>query len=522
MSKARAGFSDFVETRGASLARSASLLELDAVEAEHAVVGALAWSSRHWGSLARDGNADEAVRQHLYTAVTTRWRRARTLDAVPAPSAITDDAPAERAALASLTNRQRAALVLTAFDSLSNAEVAALLRMKGADSQRLTEGAAAQFRRSAGVTQDAPLLPLLNLAASRVVPTGLVPAALAASRSSGRRYLAIAAAAVAVVAVAAMALLPSSGNEPEADPMAASIEQWGIPPEPPVARKLPSLVDEPIETASMAYISRGIPVVTDAVSGAARTVLSGRPIPEWYGLGTVSGPPRRASPWTQAVLSPDGGWLLLVQGRRGPAGVSDEDRPGATGELYLVRIATGEVTRLPDANPAAAPQGAYAIADTVLAWAPGGGAFACVCDRSVRVFDLEPTTPRTRMMSSTEPGFTDVAWGAEGLLGRRADGEWVLRTGGGINVGQLGRTDGLAASISTPPVYLTVGITSIYALGADSSPDGGHCVLWTADLSTPTEIAPLPEEDGKLCTPVALQPGRSGVLLVLGRGDVMV
>ena len=66
----------------------------------------------------------------------------------------------------------------------------------------------------------------------------------------------------------------------------------------------------------MAYIAQGVPVVTDAATGDARTVLSGRPTPEWYDGnvdGVVTGLLRRGPPWTQAVLSPDGQWLLLVQ-----------------------------------------------------------------------------------------------------------------------------------------------------------------------------------------------------------------
>jgi hypothetical protein len=40
-------------------------------------------------------------------------------------------------------------------------------------------------------------------------------------------------------------------------------------------------------------------------------------------------------------------------------------------------------------------------------------------------------------------------------------------------------------------------------------------VLWDEDFTEPVEVTPVPERDGDLCTPVALQPGRSAVLLVL-------
>jgi hypothetical protein len=40
-------------------------------------------------------------------------------------------------------------------------------------------------------------------------------------------------------------------------------------------------------------------------------------------------------------------------------------------------------------------------------------------------------------------------------------------------------------------------------------------VLWDAEFSDPVVVTPVPDRDGDLCTPVALQPARSGVMLVL-------
>ena len=79
----------------------------------------------------------------------------------------------------------------------------------------------------------------------------------------------------------------------------------------------------------------------------------------------------------------------------------------------------------------------------------------------------------------------------------------------------MGTADAAASSIDSPPVFLGVDVTSIYALGADTEPDGGRCVLWNADFTKPVEVTPVPERDGDLCTPLALQPGRTGVLLLL-------
>ncbi len=518
MAKAPAGFAEFVDTRAPALARTSSLLEMDDAVAEQALVTTLGWSARRWRAISRDGNAEAEVRHRLYGDLAGHWKRSGFLDAVPAATAVRDNASAERLALASLTNRQRACVVLSVFESLNDTDIASLLRIKRGDVDPLTHEAGTQLRRAAGVPPDAPLLPLLNAAASREAPNELEARALAASGSGNRRGLAIAAVAVVAtgaVVAGAVALQPEPDSGGAADAVAANIERWGIPAEPPLSRNLPTLVDEPIETASMAYISQGVPVVTDAATGTSRTVLSGRPTPEWYD-GGVNGVLRPGPPWTQAVLSPDGAWLLLVQaqGRPQRAGEPSFGRH-SPGDLYLVRISTGEVTPVRDANPAPQAVGRYSIADTVLAWAPGVGAFACVCDGRLSVFDLDKATPKARLKWATDEKFTDVAWGLEGLLGRRLSGGWVSQTRGGTAVSGLGDAAAVAASKSVPAVYLSVGITSIYALGADTTPDGGRCVLWDARFTSPVEVTPVPERDGRLCTPVALQPGRSGVLLAL-------
>ena len=405
--------------------------------------------------------------------------------------------------------------MLSAFESLNDDDIASLLRLKRDEVEPLTQDAAAQFRRAAGAPPDAPLLPLLNAAAVRDVPSDLTGRALAASRSGSRRGYAIAAATVAAVAavVAGAVLIAPGPNGSDPRPaVAANVDRWGIPAEPPGPRRLPSLAEQPIETASMAYVTQGVPIVTDAATGGARTVLGGSPQPEWYDGsvdGVVTGLLRRGPPWTQAVLSPDGQWLLLVQAPRDGRG------EGPTGQLYLVRVATGEVVPLPDADPVARSQGVASIADSVLAWAPGGGAFACVCDGRLRVFDLDKVTPVARAKWTTAAKYTDVAWGLEGLVGRRLSGVWVSETQGGAPLGSLGAAEAVAVSIAAPARYLSVGVTSIYALGADTDPDGGRCVLWDAAFTTPVEVTPVPERDGPLCTPVSLQPGRSGVLLVL-------
>ena len=74
----------------------------------------------------------------------------------------------------------------------------------------------------------------------------------------------------------------------------------------------------------MAFVTEGRPFVTDAATGAVRNVLPDQPQPQWYDgevNGVVTGLLRRGPPWSQAVLSPDGEWLLLVQATNGAAKV---------------------------------------------------------------------------------------------------------------------------------------------------------------------------------------------------------
>lgn len=513
MGKRDTEYTAFVDERGPALARTASLLEMDAAAADQALVATVGWASRRWRAISREGSVEAHVRQRLYRQLADRWRRSGTLHAVPPPESLVESTR-ERQALGALSNADRALVVLVGYESLSAREADAVLRL-GADDPEVALGSAnARFRSIAGAQPDAQLLPLLNAAALRDVPDDLAVKARAESRSSSRRAYAIAGVMVAsAAAVAGFALLaPSSGGSDPTSAVGANIDRWGVPAEPPGPEGLPSLAEEPIETASMAYVTDGVPIVTDAATSEARTVLGGRPQPEWYDGnvdGVVTGLLRPGPPWTQAVLSPDGQWLLLVQAPRAFKG------PRPTGELYLVRVASGEVVRLPDADPAASPRGVASIANSVLAWAPGGGGFACVCNGRLGVFDLDKVTPTARLKWSTEERFTDVAWGIEGLLGRQLSGGWVSETRGGVVLSGLGVADAVAASMRAPAFYLSVGVTSIYALGADTEPDGGRCVLWNADFSRPVEVQPVPDRDGPLCTAVSLQPGRSGVLLVL-------
>ena len=215
MANGPAGFAEFVDARGPALMRTASLLELDDAAAQDAVVVALGKAARQWRVLSRDGNAEAEARRHIHQTLVDRWRRHDAGNTVPPETALGEDSSSARQALAALTNRQRALVVLPGFDGLTSAEVAGLLRTSASDVQQDIDEAAARFRGAAGVAADAPLLALLNAAASREVPTDLADRAIEASRSGNRRVLAVAAIGlVALVALAAVvvAVLPEGGN----------------------------------------------------------------------------------------------------------------------------------------------------------------------------------------------------------------------------------------------------------------------------------------------------------------------
>jgi hypothetical protein len=116
-----------------------------------------------------------------------------------------------------------------------------------------------------------------------------------------------------------------------------------------------------------------------------------------------------------------------------------------------------------------------------------------VCSSKLSVFDLQPTAPRVVLTDATSTKATDVAWGADGLVVRQTDGEWLAVSAPSTAVQRLGSPDALAISLTTPTVYVSVAITSLYALGADTSPDGGRCVWWNEDFSTPVPVTPVPD-----------------------------
>ena len=133
------GFESFVALRGPTLVRAAYLLTGDHQLAEDLVQTALARAVLRWRSI--QGNPEAYVRRVLFTQRISQARRRRVTERLvgdPATGSVSTravpghDEAAERrlllrSALARLTPRQRAVLVLRYYEDRTEAETAALL-----------------------------------------------------------------------------------------------------------------------------------------------------------------------------------------------------------------------------------------------------------------------------------------------------------------------------------------------------------------------------------------------------------
>jgi RNA polymerase sigma-70 factor (sigma-E family) len=140
----RESFDDFVRARSAVLLRAAYLLAGDRHLAEDLVQETLVRVAQHWSRVHHEGNPEAYARQVLYTRAVDswRWRRRRppevggmpmeTVDAVGIGAAVDAVEAIERqlvvrAALARLTPKQRAVLVLRFFEDRTESDTAAVL-----------------------------------------------------------------------------------------------------------------------------------------------------------------------------------------------------------------------------------------------------------------------------------------------------------------------------------------------------------------------------------------------------------
>ena len=128
-------FRDFVRERTPALSRHAYMLTGDHQLAEDLLQSAPASTYRHWRRV-RDTNPEGYLRQAMYHQHISWWRRKRVpeqLFAAPRETAQADpaDATALRLsmaqALARLTAKQRAVIILRFYDDLTEAQAADVL-----------------------------------------------------------------------------------------------------------------------------------------------------------------------------------------------------------------------------------------------------------------------------------------------------------------------------------------------------------------------------------------------------------
>lgn len=133
-------FDAYVDARASALARRAYLLTGDAHLAEDLLQDSLARVAQHWTSIERRGGPDAYVRKVMYHRAVDQWRRRRITEVMTDQPETHEELrgpyDAEetvvrrlmlRDALARLTPKQRAVLVLRFYEDLSEVETAAVL-----------------------------------------------------------------------------------------------------------------------------------------------------------------------------------------------------------------------------------------------------------------------------------------------------------------------------------------------------------------------------------------------------------
>jgi len=153
-------FESFVRARTPALLRSAYLLTGDEHLAEDLVQSALARTHRSWRRLRCTGNAEAYTRRTMYHLQVSWWRRRRVAEVLTGEPVDNDPAAAGnsgavalrlllRDALALLTARQRAVLILRYFEDLSERQAAELLGISVGTVKSQTSKALAKLRARA-------------------------------------------------------------------------------------------------------------------------------------------------------------------------------------------------------------------------------------------------------------------------------------------------------------------------------------------------------------------------------------
>jgi RNA polymerase sigma-70 factor (sigma-E family) len=292
------GFHEFVVERGGALSRTAFLLTGEHHAAEDLVQSALAKAATRWRQIREYGQPEAYIRRTMINEQISWWRRRPARPVAEVPERAGPDEPGrvvERVALgqalATLTPRQRAVVVLRFYEDLSEADTAALMGCSVGTVKSQTHLALGRLRRA---------LPHYAEQAGEYADSS---AALAlARRRTGRTV----AAALLVVPLLA-GLMWYAVRGPDTVPPPVTNPPSGVPTPAKPLPALPSRLDPKAATEPLPA-DRGtgpavLQVYHDQTSSSTWTVLvtvDGRhytvPAPE---AGYVSTP----------TLSPDGRWL---------------------------------------------------------------------------------------------------------------------------------------------------------------------------------------------------------------------
>lgn len=153
-------FSEFVRSRTLALLRTAFLLTGDRHLAEDLVQDALARTHRGRHRLDDPGHFEAYTRTAMYHQHVSWWRRRKVTESMPGELADVAQPGSDHArrtdlklalhdALARLTRRQRAVLVLRFFEDRSEAEAAELLGVSAGTIKSQTSKALARMREMA-------------------------------------------------------------------------------------------------------------------------------------------------------------------------------------------------------------------------------------------------------------------------------------------------------------------------------------------------------------------------------------
>lgn len=159
------GFREFVRVRLPRLSRAAYLLAGSHAQAEDLLQSALIKAATHWSRVAKAGDPEAYVRKILYHEHVRSWRRRRFLEhstAMVPERAVGGDETGRaelrvvlEQALAKLTRRQRAVVVLRFFEDLSEVDTAQVMGTSVGTVKSQTSHALGRLRVLAPELEDA-------------------------------------------------------------------------------------------------------------------------------------------------------------------------------------------------------------------------------------------------------------------------------------------------------------------------------------------------------------------------------